>query len=90
MLAQLEVHGVALERIVVMLPFDQLSQPARDALLEVEKATGVKVDWIAELLGLTVGRRNDGEQMKLTLKRLHRSRRFGGCHAQDFRPRIGL
>ena len=65
-LAQLEVHGVALERIVVMQPFEQLSPPARDALLEVEKASSVRVDWIVELLGLTVGRRSDGEQPELS------------------------
>ena len=67
-LAELEVHGVALERIVVMQPFEQLSPAARDALLEVEKASSVRVDWIAELLGLTVGRRSsDDEQPELSL-----------------------
>ena len=67
-LAELEVHGVALERIVVMQPFEQLSPPARAALLEVEKASSVRVDWIAELLGLTVSRRSsDDEQPELSL-----------------------
>ena len=67
-LAELEVHGVELERIVVMQPFEQLSPPARAALLEVEKASSVRVDWIAELLGLTVSRRSsDDEQPELSL-----------------------
>jgi lipopolysaccharide/colanic/teichoic acid biosynthesis glycosyltransferase len=50
-IAQLEVHGVALERIVVTQPFDQLSRRAGEALLQVERASGIKVDWMTELLG---------------------------------------
>ena len=54
-MAQLEVHGITLERIVVMQPFEQLSRRAGEALLAVERASGVKVDWMVELLGLAEG-----------------------------------
>ncbi|HUU25356.1 MAG TPA: sugar transferase [Methyloceanibacter sp.] len=65
-LAQLEVHGIALDRIVVMQPFDELSVPARDALLQVEKSSGVKVEWISELLGLTIGRDSDSAPTEIS------------------------
>lgn len=52
-MAQLEVHGVALERIVVMQPFGQLSRRAREALLDVERGSAIKVDWMVERLGLS-------------------------------------
>jgi len=52
---RLEVHGIILNRIVVAQPFDQLSRRAGEALLGVEHASGIKVDWMVELLGL-VGR----------------------------------
>ena len=64
-MAQLEVHGVTLERIVVMQPFEQLSPLARDALLDVEGASSVRVDWITELLGLTVDRGSNDEQTQI-------------------------
>ena len=64
-MAQLEVHGVTLERIVVMQPFEQLSPLARDALLDVERASSVRVDWITELLGLTVDRGRNDEQTQI-------------------------
>jgi lipopolysaccharide/colanic/teichoic acid biosynthesis glycosyltransferase len=51
-MAQLEVHGIALERIVVTQPFEQLSRRAGEALLAVERGSGVRVDWMVELLGL--------------------------------------
>jgi lipopolysaccharide/colanic/teichoic acid biosynthesis glycosyltransferase len=63
-MAELEVHGVVLERVVVMQPFEHLSRRASDALLAVEKASSVKVDWMAELLGLTVGRGNNDDRVK--------------------------
>jgi lipopolysaccharide/colanic/teichoic acid biosynthesis glycosyltransferase len=63
-MAELEVHGVVLERVVVMQPFEHLSRRASEALLAVEKASSVKVDWIAELLGLTVGRGSNDDSIK--------------------------
>jgi lipopolysaccharide/colanic/teichoic acid biosynthesis glycosyltransferase len=50
--AQLEVHGVTVERIAVMQPFEKLSPPAAKALLAIEQSSDVKVDWIVERLGL--------------------------------------
>ena len=54
-MAQLEVHGITLERIVVMQPFEQFSRRAGEALLAVERGSGVRVDWMVELLGLAGG-----------------------------------
>jgi lipopolysaccharide/colanic/teichoic acid biosynthesis glycosyltransferase len=51
-MAQLEVHGVTIERIVVTQPPGQLSRRAREALFEVESSSGVRVDWMVDLLGL--------------------------------------
>jgi lipopolysaccharide/colanic/teichoic acid biosynthesis glycosyltransferase len=51
-LAQLEVHGVIVERIVVTLPFENLSRNAREALQVVERSSSIKVDWLIESLGL--------------------------------------
>ena len=77
-MAQLEVHGVTLERIVVMQPFEQLSPLARDALLDVEEASSVRVDWITELLGLTVNRGRNDEQTRDTSARITSAGAFGG------------
>jgi lipopolysaccharide/colanic/teichoic acid biosynthesis glycosyltransferase len=43
-----EVHGVTINRIVVTLPFEDLSPGARAALLEVEESSGVRVEFFAE------------------------------------------
>jgi lipopolysaccharide/colanic/teichoic acid biosynthesis glycosyltransferase len=51
-LAELEVHGVIVDRIAVMQPFEQLSEPVREALLTVERSSNVRVDWLLERLGL--------------------------------------
>jgi lipopolysaccharide/colanic/teichoic acid biosynthesis glycosyltransferase len=59
-IAQLEVHGVSVERIAVMLPFKRLSRSAAEALLRVEQGSSVKVDWIVERLGL--GEAPSGEE----------------------------
>ena len=52
-LSKLEVHGVQVDRIVVAVQFNLLSERARTSLLEVEKAERIRVDFIAELLGLS-------------------------------------
>jgi lipopolysaccharide/colanic/teichoic acid biosynthesis glycosyltransferase len=52
-LTKLEVHGIAIERIVVTQPFEKLSRRAVDALLKVEQSSDVKVEWITERLGFT-------------------------------------
>ena len=50
-LAELELHGVTVDRIVVMQPFEQLSKTAQEALLEVERISAIKVEWLLETLG---------------------------------------
>jgi lipopolysaccharide/colanic/teichoic acid biosynthesis glycosyltransferase len=59
---RLEVHGVALDRIVVMQSAEELSRRARDALLTVEQSTAIRVDWLVESLGLTVTRGDVSER----------------------------
>ena len=49
---QLEVHGVTIERVVVMHAFEQLSPRAARVLLDFERSSDVRVDWIVERLGL--------------------------------------
>jgi len=51
-LAQLEVHGVAIERIVMTQPIEQLSRGAREALLAAERSQGVIIDPFIERLGV--------------------------------------
>ena len=73
-IAQLEVHGVSVERIVVMQPFEQLSRRAGEALLEVERATDIEVDWIAEILGLTEPGRKDQRAIESSALKTHEAR----------------
>jgi lipopolysaccharide/colanic/teichoic acid biosynthesis glycosyltransferase len=54
-LSELHLHGVAVERIVVMQPFEQLSEDAQKALLAVERTSAIGVDWLVEKLGLRGG-----------------------------------
>jgi lipopolysaccharide/colanic/teichoic acid biosynthesis glycosyltransferase len=51
-LAQLELHGVTVDRIVVMLSFERLSKDAQEALRAVEKSSAIRVEWLIESLGL--------------------------------------
>lgn len=50
---QLEVHGITLDRIVVMQPFEEISRQASDALLAVERGADVQVEWLVDRLGLS-------------------------------------
>lgn len=50
----LEVHGIVLDRIVVTSRFNRLSPKAQQALLEIEMSTSIKVEYLAEQLGLDV------------------------------------
>lgn len=56
-LRSLEVHGVVIDRIVVAMPFNNLSSEAQRALLDVEKSSQIRVDFLVELMGLD---RRDG------------------------------
>jgi lipopolysaccharide/colanic/teichoic acid biosynthesis glycosyltransferase len=47
-LGELEVHGVPIGRVVVTLPFDELSPEARAALQEAEENLRVRVEFFAE------------------------------------------
>ena len=51
-LRSLEVHGVVIDRIVVAMPFKKLSPEAQRALLDVEKTSQIRVDFLVELMGL--------------------------------------
>lgn len=55
---QLDIHGVSLNRILVVQPHEQLSPSVQEALSTVERAGSVRVDWLVESLGL----KNVGEQ----------------------------
>jgi lipopolysaccharide/colanic/teichoic acid biosynthesis glycosyltransferase len=50
-LSELEVHGISVERIAVMQPFEQLSKDAQNALLAVERSSTIRVDYLLERLG---------------------------------------
>ena len=54
-LIELDLHGVAVGRIIVMQPFERLSKDAREALLAVERSSTIEVDWLVESLGLRGG-----------------------------------
>ena len=47
-LQDLELHGILIDRIVITVPFDRLSDEGRDALLKVEASTGIELDFFAE------------------------------------------
>lgn len=49
---ELEEHGVMIDRIVVTTAFDRLLDAERDALLGVERSSGIRLEFIAESLGL--------------------------------------
>ena len=50
-LAELELHGITIDRIIVMQLFEQLSKTAQEALLEVERVSAIRVEWFLETLG---------------------------------------
>lgn len=60
-LADLEVHGIFVDRIVITTPFEDLSAEAREALRDVERSSTIRVDFFAEHLGLD---RTSGEGSK--------------------------
>jgi lipopolysaccharide/colanic/teichoic acid biosynthesis glycosyltransferase len=66
-LAQLEIHGITVDRIAVMQPFEQLPRAAREALSAVERSSAIKVDWLIEILGLRQGRTLDAQSNQETV-----------------------
>jgi len=70
-LAELEVHGVAIARIVVTTSLDQLSPAAQESLLHVERTSDIELDFIAERVVLNRDRRpknEDGEAKDQNLR----------------------
>src|SRR5204862_6857489 len=51
-LGSLEVHGIAVDKIVVATPADRLSPTPFDVLSEVEKSSDIVVRFLSERLGL--------------------------------------
>lgn len=51
-LAELDLHGVTVDRIVVTQPFEELSGNVQEALRAVERSSAIKVDLLIESLGL--------------------------------------
>jgi lipopolysaccharide/colanic/teichoic acid biosynthesis glycosyltransferase len=52
-LKTLELHGVFVNRIVIMTALADLSPSAREAILEVEKTTETRIEVFSDYLGLT-------------------------------------
>jgi lipopolysaccharide/colanic/teichoic acid biosynthesis glycosyltransferase len=50
-LDKLEVHGIAIDRIVVTQTWQSLSSPAREALFRVERSRGISLQFLTEDLG---------------------------------------
>ena len=48
----LEAHGVTVDRIVVTTVFGDLPENDRQALLDVERSSGIRLEFLAERLGL--------------------------------------
>jgi lipopolysaccharide/colanic/teichoic acid biosynthesis glycosyltransferase len=51
-IAQLDLHGITIDRVIITQPFEKLSKQAREALHEIERASIIKVEWLVESLGL--------------------------------------
>jgi lipopolysaccharide/colanic/teichoic acid biosynthesis glycosyltransferase len=52
---ELEVHGVRVDRIVLATTFERLAEDARAELLEVERSSNIRIELLAERIGLTDG-----------------------------------
>jgi lipopolysaccharide/colanic/teichoic acid biosynthesis glycosyltransferase len=60
-LRELEVHGIFVDRIVLAVPFSKLSERAQQALLDVEKASTIRLDFLTERIGFDVSPESSGE-----------------------------
>ncbi len=54
-LDSLEVHGVAVDRVVVTVAFDSLSEEVQKAILRIERSRGVSLQFLTEVLALDAG-----------------------------------
>lgn len=50
-LALLNIHGINVKRVVIAMPFEELSQQSRDELLKLERSNVIKLDLFEERLG---------------------------------------
>mgnify|MGYP001248748613 CR=1 FL=1 len=58
-LKELDVHGIAIDCIVIAMPFERLSEDERTILLDLERGSGIRVEFLAGQLGFqqrSVGR----------------------------------
>jgi lipopolysaccharide/colanic/teichoic acid biosynthesis glycosyltransferase len=60
-LRELEVHGIFVDRILLAVPFATQSEQARQALLDVEKATTIRLDFLTERIGFDVSQESASE-----------------------------
>lgn len=66
--ADLDVHGIHVGRIVVAVPFERLSSEARRVLREIESTTDVRLEFFAERLGFAaVGNRPQDQREDVVL-----------------------
>ncbi len=54
-LRRLDVHGVAIDRVVVAMPFEQLPSEIVESLLIVEQSRGIPLQFLSEVLDLDAG-----------------------------------
>lgn len=59
-LRDLEMHGVTVDRIVLMSPFEKLGAEAQRALLEIERTSSIRLDPFAEHMVLDSRGRSQG------------------------------
>ncbi len=60
-LADLEVHGVLVDRIVITTKLDELSPAAREALLDAERRSDIQLDFFSERVVLNKASRPEPE-----------------------------
>jgi len=64
--AQLDVHGVTVDRIVVTQPFERLSRKTHEGLEELERSS-ITIDWLIESLGLRGNGASDSRQTPMAM-----------------------
>ena len=69
-LRDLEVHGIAVDRIVVTTAIERLSQTARDALIQLERESSIELDFFAERIGV-VAPQSSGAALPAAAASLH-------------------
>ncbi len=75
-LDSLEVHGVAIDRLVVTAPFGSLSEEMRGALLRIERSRGISLQLLTDVLALDGGSRGSAAKQGVSLARSEDRHRF--------------